>query len=96
MEPAAQAGLRVRARWEEHAEQAVWNRAILTEATRAMGRQTAAALVDLKKAFETTDRDLLWDSAIRHGFPRRRVALLLQCYGGRRSIKFGAMMGAAI
>ena len=77
-------------------EQAVWRQAALAEATRSLGKHVAAALIDLAKAFETINHDLLWDSALRHGFPRRRMTMLIQSYGGRRSVKFDAFMSNAI
>ena len=69
------------------AERAVWAQSVLEEAHRQRGRNTAAVLLDLTKAYERVPLELVWRRGRAKGFPARLLALGLEaCAFTRRLI----------
>ncbi len=70
------------------ANRAVWAQTVLEEAARQRGLASAAALIDLVKAFEQVILARVWASGIRLGFPPVILRLAMELCSARRRLMF--------
>ena len=60
------------------AADAVWVQSVRDEAVKELGLVSASVLLDLVKAFECVRLDVVWQVALRTGFPMTTLKLALQ------------------
>ena len=75
---------------------AVWRLALRTEAAMARGEESAAALIDLAKAFEYVRLELVWEAGIRWHFPGDILRLMLETFAFVRHLVLNGAMSEAV
>ena len=77
-------------------EGAAWHQSLLDEAAKADGLASAAALMDLSKAFERVALHHVWAAGVRHGFPLRILKLILEAFAFARRLSYQGSISEAI
>ena len=77
-------------------EGAAWHQSLLDEAAKADGLASAAALMDLAKAFERVALHLVWEAGVRHGFPLKVLRLILEAFAFARHLSYQGAVSEAI
>ena len=65
----------------------VWRQALRAERSAVSGGHAAALLWDLQSFFDTVDLDLLWEKAVRKGFPLDVLRVALNAYTAPRAVQ---------
>lgn len=74
----------------------MWQQALHAEAALCSGYVTAAALLDLAKAFESVRLDLIWAAGIRLGFPKAMLRLVLCTFTATRVLRLDSAIADGI
>ncbi len=69
-------------------ERAVWVQSVFDEAAQSRGWESAAALLDLEKAFEHIPLMRVWEAGKKHRFPLTVLRLELECCSFQRRLVF--------
>ena len=75
---------------------AVWKQALLDEAAAARGLESAAALVDLVKAFEMVKLELVWRRGLILHFPPVVLRLVLESFAFARMLSLNGAVAEAV
>ena len=74
----------------------MWRLALRTEAAMARGEESAAALIDLAKAFEYVRLELVWKAGMRWNFPEEILRLMLETFAFIRYLVLNGAMSEAV
>ncbi len=78
------------------AQDSVWRQCLYAEAAHAAGRESAAALIDLTKAYETVPLQVVWESGVLLGLPIFLLRLMLEVFAFARVLVFRGATADAV